>query len=372
MAGLWDMHQHLHGDDGLLDMAAGITIARDMGNTPDNLGTLIDGYESGTDIGPRVIKAGLIDGRGPYQSRASGIYADTPEEAVKAVDFYADHGYVQAKIYSSIKPELVPVIVKEAHARGMRASGHVPAFMTAEQFVNDGVDEIQHINFLFLNFFFDQIQDTRGPARLSFIAQHAAELDLSAPRVRDFIELLRQHHIVCDPTVADFEYKFLARPGLMAPTYAAMVDRMSASWQRSIRSGAEGLPVPAGMDARYRESFERMVQMIGMLYRSGVTIVAGTDGLGFMALPRELELYVNAGIPPAEVLRLDTLGAAQVMKRDKEYGRVAPGYVSDVILVDGDPTINISDIRKVRTVIRGDRLYDSAALWKSMAITPAP
>jgi imidazolonepropionase-like amidohydrolase len=115
-----------------------------------------------------------------------------------------------------------------------------------------------------------------------------------------------------------------------------------------------------------------MVQMIGVLYRSGVTIVAGTDGLSYMWLPREFELYVNAGISPAEVLRLDTLGAAHVMKRDNEYGRIAPGYVSDLILVDGDPTINISDIRKVRTVLRGDRLYDSAALWKSMGIAPAP
>jgi imidazolonepropionase-like amidohydrolase len=370
MAGLWDMHQHLHGDDGLLDLAAGITTVRDMGNPPDNLAALIEAFESGADIGPRVIKAGLIDGRGQYQSRA-GIYADTPEEAVKDVDFYADHGYVQAKIYSSVKPELVPVIVKEAHAHGMRVSGHVPAFMTAEQFVNDGVDEIQHVNFLFLNFF-DQVQDTRTPERFTVVAQRGAELDLSSPRVRGFIDLLRQHHIVCDPTVADFEAKFLSRPGVMAPTFASMVDRLDVSWQRSIRGGAEGLPVPPGMDARYRESFERMVQMIGVLYRGGVTIVAGTDGLSFIWLPREFELYVSAGIPPAEVLRLDTLGAARVMKRDNDYGRIAPGYVSDLILVDGDPTINISDIRKVRTVLRGDRLYDSAALWKSMGVAPAP
>ena len=371
MAGLWDMHQHLHDDDGLLDLAAGITTVRDMGNPPDNLAALTEGYESGADIGPRVIKAGLIDGRGQYQSRA-GIYADTPEEAVKDVDFYADHGYVQAKIYSSVKPELVPVIVKEAHARGMRVSGHVPAFMTAEQFVDDGVDEIQHINFLFLNFFFDQVQDTRTPARFTVLAQHGAELDLSSARVRNFVDLLREHHIVCDPTVADFEAKFLSRPGVMAPTFAPMVDRMSVSWQRSARAGAEALPVPPGMDARYRESFERMVQMIGVLYRSGVTIVAGSDGLSYMWLPREFELYVNAGISPAEVLRLDTLGAARVMMRDKEYGRIAPGYVSDLILIDGDPTINISDIRRVRTVLRGDRLYDSAALWKSMGIAAAP
>jgi hypothetical protein len=244
--------------------------------------------------------------------------------------------------------------------------------MTAQQFVEDGVDEIQHINFLFLNFFFDLMQDTRTPARLTFVAQHGAELDLSSARVRSFVELLEQHQIVIDPTLADFEAKFLARPGLMAPTWAPLVDRSPARSQLWIRGGGGGLPVPPGMDARYRESFERMVQFVGLLYRSGVTIVAGTDGNDFATLPREFELYVNAGIAPAEVLRLDTLGAARVMKRDSEYGRIAPGYVSDLIIVEGNPLLNISDIRKVRTVLRGDRLYDTAALLRSVGITPAP
>ena len=370
MAGLWDMHKHLHDDDGLLDLAAGITTVRDMGNPPDNLAALIAGYESGADIGPRVVKAGLIDGSGPLRSRA-GMVGDTAEEVVKGVDFYADHGYAQAKIYSSLKPELVPLIVREAHSRGMRVSGHVPAFMTAEQFVKDGVDEIQHINYLFLNFLSDQVQDTRTPARFTAVAEHGSKLDLSSQKVRAFIDLLRQHNVVCDPTLADFEAKFLSRPGVMAPTYASIADRLPVSWHRSIRGGAEGLPVPAGMDARFRQSFERMVQLVGVLYRSGVTIVAGTDGLSFIWLPRELELYVNAGIPPPEVLRLATLGAAQVMKRDNEFGRIAPGYVADLILVDGNPLINISDIRKVRTVLRGDRLYDSMALFQSLGIAPA-
>jgi hypothetical protein len=371
MPGLWDMHVHLDNDQGILDISTGITTVRDLGNTADHLAVLVGDFESGADIGPRVIKAGLIDGRGPYQA-TSGVAIDTAEEAVQEVDHYADSGYVQIKIYSSVRPELVPVIVKEARARGLRVSGHVPAFMTAQQFVEDGVDEIQHINFLFLNFFFDQVQDTRTPGRLTTVAQHGAELDLSSPRVRSFVELLKQHQIVVDPTLADFESKFLARPGLMAPTWAPLVDRSPARSQLWIRGGGGGLPVPPGMDARYRESFERMVQFVGLLYRSGVTVVAGTDGNDFATLPRELELYVNAGIPPAEVLRLDTLGAAQVMKRDSEYGRIAPGYVSDLIVVEGDPLLNISDIRKVRTVLRGDRLYDTTALLKSVGITPVP
>jgi imidazolonepropionase-like amidohydrolase len=60
------------------------------------------------------------------------------------------------------------------------------------------------------------------------------------------------------------------------------------------------------------------------------------------------------------------------MGRDKEYGRVAPGYVADLILVDGDPSINIADIRKVRTTIRGDRLYDADALFRHASILPLP
>jgi len=103
-----------------------------------------------------------------------------------------------------------------------------------------------------------------------------------------------------------------------------------------------------------------------------VRIVAGTDGSGGLQIPRELELYVSAGIAPKDALRTATYDAAAVMKRDKDYGRIAPGYVADLILIDGDPTLNMADIRKVRTVIRGDRRYDSAKLFASIGIAPAP
>src|SRR5213075_3270213 len=76
-------------------------------------------------------------------------------------DWYADHGYVQIKIYSSVKPELVPIVADHAHARGLRVSGHVPAFMSARQFVERGADEIQHINFIELNFLFPEVKETR-------------------------------------------------------------------------------------------------------------------------------------------------------------------------------------------------------------------
>jgi imidazolonepropionase-like amidohydrolase len=81
--------------------------------------------------------------------------------------------------------------------------------------------------------------------------------------------------------------------------------------------------------------------------------------------------YVAAGIPPANVLQIATLGAARVTKRDKELGSIAPGKVADLILVNGDPTTKISEIRRVVTVIKGGVTYDAAALYQALGVMPA-
>jgi imidazolonepropionase-like amidohydrolase len=372
LPGLWDMHVHLGGDDGVLHIAAGVTSVRDMANDIDQVGELKRKYDAVQLVGPRVINAGFIDGRGPYQGPTK-VFADTPEEARADIEKYKSLGYEQIKVYSSLKPELVAGIAEEAHKRGMRLSGHVPAFMTAEQFVRAGADEIQHINFIFLNFFFDQVQDTRTPARFTAVAQHAAELDLGSDRVKNFIALLKEHHTVVDPTVAIFEGQFLVRDGVLNPIYAPVASRMPAQIRRGFLGG--GLPVPEGpagieTDRRFRDSAAALLKMVKLLYDTGVTIVAGTDDLAGFTLHRELEYYVEAGIPAPKVLQIATLGGARVMKHDNERGSIAPGKLADVILVDGDPATRISDIRHVVTVVKDGVIYDPAALYESLGVKP--
>jgi hypothetical protein len=363
------MHVHLgEWDDGLLHMAAGVTTVRDLANDIDHLEDLVPRFESGDLIGPHVLKAGFIDGRGPYQGPTK-VFADTPEEAKADVKHYKDLGYVQIKIYSSVKPELVPVIAAEAHRAGMRVSGHVPAFMTMEQAVAQGYDEVQHANFWFLNFLIDSVPDTRTPARFTAVAEHAAELDLSSERVRTFVKLLQDHHTVVDPTVNAFDDMFRGRPSVMSPALAEVADRLPPQVRRASMGG--GLPVPDGMDQRYRDSYAAMLRMLKMLYDAGIPIVAGTDALSGFTLHSELEQYVAAGIPAPKVLQLATLGAARVMKRDAETGSIAPGKAADVILVDGDPAARIADIRRVTTVIQGGNLYDAGALYAALGVRPA-
>lgn len=367
LPGLWDMHVHLSGVDGALHIAAGVTTARDLGNDYETLRALRDRFDAGTAVGPRVIMAGLVDGLGQFAA-PTGVLVDTPDEARAAVRKLKSEGYVQVKIYSSVKPELVPVIAGEAHKLGMRVSGHVPAFMTAEQAVRAGYDEIQHVNMLFLNFLFDTVKDTRTPARFTAVAEHAAELDLGSPKVREFIKLLQERRTVVDPTANAFEELFVARKGQISPVFAAVADRMPPQVRRGFL--AVGLPVPEGMDARYRASFEQVLSMVALLYKSGIQIVVGTDSLAGFAYHRELELYVKAGIPETAVLQMATIGAARVMGREKELGSIEVGKLADLVLVDGNPASDISDVRKTSLVVKDGAVYRPAEIYGAVGVRP--
>jgi imidazolonepropionase-like amidohydrolase len=367
LPGLWDMHVHVDNDAGLMNVANGITSARDLGNDMDASLKRRERWEKGDELGPHLLLAGFVDGHGPFEAPTK-VFADTPEEAQKVVDAYAANGYVQLKIYSSVKPELVPVLVKAAHAKGMRVSGHVPAHMIAEDAVKAGYDEIQHINFVMLDLLATRDDDTRTPLRFFRIAEKGADLDLDAPATRALVDLLASKHVVVDPTLAVFEPMFTARPDHPNPTLAPILARLPAQVQRSAMGGQ--LPVPEGMDAKYKEAFQRCVQLVKRLWDRKVTIVAGTDWWPGFALHRELELYSEAGIPNADVLAIATLGAARVMKRDGASGSIAPGKDADLVIVDGDPIARMRDIRNVVTVVKGGAVVDAVAAQKALAIAP--
>src|SRR5204862_2384153 len=162
---------------------------------------------------------------------------------------------------------------------------------------------------------------------------------------------------VIDSTRGVFEGSYVARKGSMSPTFAAAADRLPPQVRRGFLTG--GLPVPEGKDQTYRDSFANMVRLVRKLYDAGVPIVAGTDALAGFSLHRELELYVQAGIPAPEVLRLATLGAAEVMKHDREVGSLEPGKLADLAIVDGRPDERITDVERVVTVVRGGVIYQT-------------
>jgi imidazolonepropionase-like amidohydrolase len=362
LPGLWDMHTHPDLDSGPLFLAAGVTSIRDMAAEPDKP-ALLRVFDTGEALGPRVAYAGIIDGRGPFQGPTKMLVSDEAE-ARTAVQAMSTAGFGLVKIYSSMDPKLVPAIADEARKAGMRVGGHVPAFMTAEQAVLAGYDEIQHMNMVLLNFLYEKVQDTRTPARFTAVAENAASVDPQSARVQAFLQLLKQHDVTLDPTLVTFA----DRPGVVGAGLAAVADRMPPLVRRGLLEG--GLPVPEGEDARYRQALTQMQRMLMAVRSAGVPFVAGTDAMPGFMLPRELELYVEAGVPAPEVLRIATLDAARLVGRDGELGSIVPGKLADMILVDGDPSRNVGDVRQLRLVIKDGALFDPDALCRALGIQP--
>ncbi|GGA79262.1 hypothetical protein GCM10011521_16880 [Arenimonas soli] len=367
LPGLWDMHVHAGADDGLLHIANGVTGVRDLGNDHEVVMGLAKDFASGELVGPRLQRSGFIDKKSPYTA-PTGAPVDTLEQALEQIDAYAAQGYPQIKIYSSIPPEWVSPIAKRIHGHGMRLSGHIPAFMTAEEAVRQGFDEIQHVNMLFLNFLADEETDTRTPARFLKVAEKGGSLDLDSTQVRDFIALLKERDVVVDPTVAIFDNMFRHRSGELSPILAKVVDHLPPSVQRAARTGR--LAIDDENAARYAAAADAQLGMIRRLHDAGVRLVPGTDAVVGFTLHHELELYARAGIPNAEVIRLATSSAADIADTGVKVGRIAPGQAADLLVVDGDPLQDISALRRGVLVVRGDRVHRPDAIFRSLGIKP--
>lgn len=363
MPGMFDMHTHNTKFRGLLHLAGGVTSVRDLANNKQ-LKDLAAQFDQNEILGPRIVLfCGIIDGPGEFANQRNVV--QDLEEGLAEIEDYKRLGYQQIKIYSSIKPEWVLPLTEKAHELGMRVSGHIPAYMIATQAINQGFNEIQHINMLFLNFLPDTI-DTRTPLRHTMPAKHGADLELNSKVYLDFVKLLKAKDILVDPTIAIFENMYISQKGEASPTFNPIIKRLPLMDQRGYYSG--GLQKEGAEVARYKASFEKMLEVIADLYRRDIGIVPGTDGLPGFLYHRELELYERAGIPAAEVLQLATIKSAEITGVSDGFGSIEIGKQADLILIDGNPLEDISNIRKVEWTIKGAHLYYAAELYEAMGI----
>jgi len=361
MPGLWDMHGHYQKDDGSAYLAGGVTHVRDMGNGIVTL-TYKQQIEKNILLGPDLTNVlGFIDKEDPFQA-PTGKIVKSLEEAIKAVDEYHRLGYHGIKLYSAIKPDWVAPIAAKAHKFNMRVAGHVPAFMTAEQAIKAGYDELTHMNFVFLNFMGDTI-DTRTPSRFRAVGDYGGSLDLKSEKVNSFIRLMKSNHITLDATMTVWQNMFDEFKGDTIGYLKPVISWLPKEWiSYSVVRNPFGNEV---QQPQYRSAFKNMLKMLKLLYDNGILLVAGTDGGAANALHHELELYVQAGIPPNQVLKIATFNAAKCSKVQNVYGSVKVGRPADFIIINGNPVKDISDVRKVELVIKNNLLFQPKELLAS-------
>ncbi|HEX4459379.1 MAG TPA: amidohydrolase family protein, partial [Polyangia bacterium] len=364
--GLWDMHAHFGDTDGLLNIASGVTSIRDVGNDPDKLDDYKKRFDELSAIGPHVYRFGFIEGRNP-KAASSKVTAETEAEAIAGVEFFAKRHYDGIKIYNSVKPELVPIITREAHKHGMSVTGHIPVHMLANEAVRAGYDGIEHINMLYLNFFATHDTDTRDTTRFTLVGDKAASFDLHGKPMHDFIQLLLAHHTVVDPTVNAFEDLLVGQPGKITPGLEATVARLPLLVQRGFRAGGLQLGDKTKL---YHDSFEKLLALMKLLADDKVPLLVGTDSMAGLFFHHELALFVRAGISPAATLRMATIDSARALHQDAHTGSIATGKTADLVVIDGDPLANIVDATKVVTTMRGGLVYPSPPLYEALGVKP--
>ena len=334
--GLWDMHAHVALPEwGFAYLGVGVTTVRDMGGEKSFLVPFRDAILEGRVLGPKLLLAGLVDGSG---AEAFGtVYADTPEQGREVVDAYHAAGFQQMKLYTLIKADVAGAIIKRAHALGMTVTGHVPRALTLAAMVDSGADNVAHL-------------PLRGDPRSDGVKQQ--------------IQMLAEKHVVVDPTVSWNEllgHSMQTSLTTFQPSFAEAPWPLRASYG-SVRN--------IGDSSTANRNVRQSLALIKALHDAGVRIVAGTDyGLPGFSLLRELELYVAAGLSPLDAIRSATAVPSEVMGLSTETGTIAVGKRADLVVLNGNPLTDISNVRRGRWVVSAGRMFEMTALRSAVGFS---
>ena len=371
LPGLWDSHMHVSDDyTGLQELSLGVTSVRDPGN--DDLRTLERRKRAaaGALLTPHVYASSLIDGKGTYTAQVANV-ATSEAEAIALVGKAKANGFTGVKFYGTFNPAWLPASIREAHKLGLHVHGHIPAGMRPVEAIAAGYDEITHINWVMMQAMPDSvIPVSNGIMRFEGPGRYAKDVTLGDPRLETIIGAMVGKHIYHDPTMVAFESLYVPENGDLSPAYAPFLGTLPPTTERSFRTG--GFAVPKDFTrADYRASWARMVGLLGKMHQAGVPIVAGTDGFG-IEIVRELEIYVEAGLSTAQALAAATIVPARLVRQDGTTGSVKVGKAADLVLVEGDPSARIGDLRQTRVVMLDGKLLDADALRKAAGYSGRP
>ncbi len=372
LPGLWDSHLHVGGDDwGLLqNVATGLTNYRSPGSMIDESLSIMKRRAAGELLAPEGKVAVIIDRKDPLAAQGA-LTVTSAAEAVAAVGKIKEAGLWGVKFYTSMTPEWIAPAAAEAHRLGLHVNGHVPAGMRPIDAVRAGYDEITHINFIMMQAMPQAVVDKANTAaRLEGPAKYGKDVDLDSPAMRAFYAELAERKTIVDPTLVVWEGTLTSDGSMISPAYAPFAAIAPPGVARGWKIG--GYPLFDGLTrGDFQASFAKMVGVVGRLHKAGVRIVAGTDGAG-LELVRELELYQQAGLTNEEALQTATIIPARMTGMADRFGSIEPGKTASMILVAGDSSKDLANLRRITTVFLDGYRLDGADLRKASGFGGTP
>jgi len=372
LPGLIDAHVHLvhrlnfahiTGDEVLpLYLAAGVTSVRSTGDEIVAQTGVARFAEAHPDRCPRVFTASFLIDADPPIHRDIGFPISDPAKVPALIEDMMAWKVRTLKIYAGSQRAVGRKVIEEGHRRGLFVTGHLGGYR-AQDAAEDGIDGIEHITSVF-DFAISPDQASKPNPR--------ATVDLKNVQSLQLMELLAKKKVLVDPTLTVFKNMLLLsdlEEVNKHPDNSPMPGRLRRYWD-SYRL-QQGL-APATREIRKQE-FAKYQELAGLLQKAGVRLLVGTDSPepycppGF-SLHQEMELLVQSGLKPAEVLQAATLHNALALKEQDRLGVIGVGKVADIILLEKDPTADIRNTRSIVTVIRGGLVCEPSKLLKAVPV----
>ena len=306
-----------------------------------------------------------IDATAPYLNGPNTflqMHALTgPDDARRQVEYWADMGATSFKAYMQITRDELKAAVDAAHGRRLKVTGHLCSVTYAEA-ADAGIDNLEHGFMASTDFVADKQPDVcPGQGRG---AEALAALDENGEPFRALVRKLVDRHVALTSTLTVFEVSTPGRP--MPRGLDVLTPSLRDAYQRFYDRTQQNPP------ARPR-LFEKELKLERAFARAGGMLTAGTDPTGpggvipGFANQREIELLAEAGFTPLEAISIATLNGAKYLGRDGEIGTIAVGKQADLVVVNGDPSTHVEDVRRVDTVFKRGVGYDPAKLIASVS-----
>jgi imidazolonepropionase-like amidohydrolase len=367
LPGLIDAHVHYHEWQGELHLAHGVTTVMDTGNPIEWMEALSAAIADGRAVGPRLFYTGNSL-TSPPALRDHHIGLTSPEMGRQAVRLLKQHGAISIKVHQQISTELLSAVAEEAHRLGLTVTGHLRR-IGAREAALAGIDGLQHSTGIPRSTGdHPELRKTDDPENdlVGYYDDLYEAAEMKEENFASLIKLLVEQQVTVIPTLVTW-FRVASENRAAYAQEDAVYARIEAlryvpeevrkMWQTS----AIYEPANDRELARFRAAYLKLSRFLKLFHEAGGRLLAGSSTsvmVPGVSLQREMEMMVELGLSPKEVIEMTTRRNAEFMRQDKELGTIAAGKLADLILVEGDPLAEIKNIRRIALVMKDGQVID--------------